>query len=213
MGRIDAEEDHVFPQGLRRLSEGGQLIQTGARLRVESVGEGQGFPLALPFGEQLAERDHGCNVAVSGPKVNRAARANRKGSACCTLRAQGPSLSPRGIPRRNPQQADPFVHPARSKVTDYLLVRQARGDKSALLERAGYSALHPDRLINDLMRRSRESGAELVEENQFGRYYEVVGTLNGPAGVKLGVKTIWMSEHLSGVTKFITLIPSGLSEK
>ena len=102
---------------------------------------------------------------------------------------------------------------ARSKVTDYLLVRQDRGDKSAFLERAGYSALHPDRLINDLMRLSSESGAELVEENEFGRYYEVVGTLTGPAGVKLGVKTIWISEHLSGVTKFITLIPSGLSEK
>ncbi len=80
MGWIDAEEDHVFPQGLRRLSEGGQLIQTGARLRVESVGEGQGFPLALPFGEQLAERDHGRNVAVSGPKVNRAARRAAMGS-------------------------------------------------------------------------------------------------------------------------------------
>jgi hypothetical protein len=102
---------------------------------------------------------------------------------------------------------------ARSKVTDYLLVRQDRGDKSAFLEKAGYSARHPDRLINDLMRLSRDSAAELVEENQFGRYYEVVGTLSGPAGVKLGVKTIWMSEHLSGVTKFITLIPSGLSEK
>jgi hypothetical protein len=47
---------------------------------VESVGEGQGFPLALPFGEQLAERDHGRNVAVSGPKVNRAARRAAMGS-------------------------------------------------------------------------------------------------------------------------------------
>jgi hypothetical protein len=43
--------------------------------------------------------------------------ANRKGSACCTLRAQSPSLSPRGIPRRNPQQADPFVHPALTGAT------------------------------------------------------------------------------------------------
>jgi hypothetical protein len=34
--------------------------------------------------------------------------ANRKGSACCTLRAQNPSLSPRGIPRCKPQQADPL---------------------------------------------------------------------------------------------------------
>ena len=63
------------------------------------------------------------------------------------------------------------------------------------------------------MRLSRESAVELGKENQFGRYYEVVGTLSGPAGVKLGVKTIWRSEHSSGVTKFIILSPSGLSGK
>jgi len=102
---------------------------------------------------------------------------------------------------------------ARSKVTDYLLVRQDRGDKSAFLERAGYSARHPDLLVADLFRLSREAPAELVEENRFGRYYQVVGILTGPAGVGVSVRTIWMTEHLSGVTKFITLIPLSPPEK
>ena len=46
-----------------------------------------------------------------------------------------------------------------------------------------------------------------MESNTFGRYYEIRGTLTGPNGVPLAVCTIWMTEHLSGVTKFVTLIP------
>ena len=41
----------------------------------------------------------------------------------------------------------------------------------------------------------------------MGRYFEIVGVLVGPNGVALRVKTVWMTEHLSDVTKFITLIP------
>ena len=49
--------------------------------------------------------------------------------------------------------------------------------------------------------------AQRLESNTFGQYYEVRGTLTGPNGVALPVRTIWMTEHLSGVTKFVTLIP------
>ena len=96
---------------------------------------------------------------------------------------------------------------AREKVTNYLLVRQDRSDKSAFLERAGYSALNPEKLIADLALLVGQSEAALVEENKFGRYYEIVGTLRGPLGIRLRVRTIWMTEHLSGITKFVTLIP------
>jgi hypothetical protein len=96
---------------------------------------------------------------------------------------------------------------ARAKVTDYLLVRQDRGDKSAFLQRGGYSLHNPSQLIADLNGLARESDAALVEENEFGRYYEVSGFLLGPTGVRLRVRTIWITEHLSGRTKFITLIP------
>ena len=43
--------------------------------------------------------------------------------------------------------------------------------------------------------------------NQFGEYYEIRGMLRGPNGVALHVKTIWMREHLSEATRFITLLP------
>jgi len=49
--------------------------------------------------------------------------------------------------------------------------------------------------------------AQRLESNRFGQYYEIRGTLTGPNGVALPVRTIWMTEHLSGVTKFVTLIP------
>jgi hypothetical protein len=46
--------------------------------------------------------------------------------------------------------------------------------------------------------------------NQFGQYYEIRGALRGTKGVVLHVKTIWMREHLSEVTRFINLLPDKL---
>jgi hypothetical protein len=37
--------------------------------------------------------------------------------------------------------------------------------------------------------------------------YEIRGSLAGPNGVSLKVVTIWMTEHVTGQTKFITLFP------
>ncbi len=96
---------------------------------------------------------------------------------------------------------------AREKVTDYLLVRQSRNDKSAFLERGGYLPANPDVLIASLVALQEQNEATPIDENQFGRYYEVTGILHGPLGVGLRIRTIWMTEHLSGITKFITLIP------
>ncbi len=96
---------------------------------------------------------------------------------------------------------------APDKITNYLLVRQNRSDKSAFLERAGFTPANPTALIAGLAVILNEGEAQLVDENKFGQYYEIVGILHGPVGVDLRVKTIWMTERLSGTTKFITLIP------
>ena len=96
---------------------------------------------------------------------------------------------------------------AKDKINHYLLVRQSRSDKSVFLERGGYSLADPDALIAGLVAIQDGDEAQMVDDNKFGRYYEVIGVLRGPGGVDLRVKTIWMTEHLSGVTKFITLIP------
>jgi len=51
------------------------------------------------------------------------------------------------------------------------------------------------------------AGFTPLEAGKFGQYYEIRGTLSHPKGVTLAVRTIWMTEHLSGITKFVTLIP------
>lgn len=96
---------------------------------------------------------------------------------------------------------------ADDKLLRYLLVPQTRGDKSAFLARAGYRLENADRLRNDLRSQLLALDAQALESNQFGRYYETRGILTGPNGVHLAVCAIWMTEHLSGITKFITLIP------
>jgi hypothetical protein len=96
---------------------------------------------------------------------------------------------------------------APEKVRDYLLVKQDRSDKSAFLQRGGYTRETAERLIAHLYALCAANDASFLDENQFGRYYECVGDLPGAGGRPLRVRTIWMTEHLSGVTKFITLIP------
>jgi hypothetical protein len=92
-------------------------------------------------------------------------------------------------------------------VTGYLLVRLGRNDKSAFLERGGFPTENPETLIAALGDLREHGDAMQVDDNQFGVYFELIGDLRGPAGIRLRVRTVWMTEHLSGITKFITLIP------
>ncbi len=96
---------------------------------------------------------------------------------------------------------------ATDKLTRYLLVPQARGDKSAFLAGGGYTINNADQLLRDLREQILPLDATALESNKFGQYSEIRGRLTGPNGVALAVRTIWMTEHLSGITKFVTLIP------
>jgi hypothetical protein len=96
---------------------------------------------------------------------------------------------------------------APEKLTKYLLVRQARGDKSAFLVEAGYTAANPDELLHDLRTQVLSKEAILIGQTKFGELYEIRALLTGPNGTALRIRSIWMKEHLSGVTKFITLVP------
>jgi hypothetical protein len=101
--------------------------------------------------------------------------------------------------------ADAAIAP--EKLTKYLLVRQARGDKSAFLASAGYIAANFEQLLHDLRNQVLSQEAVLLERTKFGQFYEIRAALTGPNGITLQIRSIWMKEHLSGVTKFVTLIP------
>jgi hypothetical protein len=96
---------------------------------------------------------------------------------------------------------------ARDKITRYLLVPQARGDKSAFLRAAGYTLDNAERLLDDLRMQILPLDAIPLDNGKFGQYYEIRGTLSGPNDVVRAVRTIWITEHLSGLTKFVTLTP------
>ncbi|MBI3923529.1 MAG: hypothetical protein HY318_19075 [Armatimonadetes bacterium] len=96
---------------------------------------------------------------------------------------------------------------AREKLTGYLLVSQERGDKSGYLALAGYTLENAEPLLGDLREQILPLEAVPLEFNKFGQFYEISGMLTGPNGVTLGVRTIWMTEHLSCITKFVTLMP------
>jgi len=96
---------------------------------------------------------------------------------------------------------------AAEKVTRYLLVSQTRGDKSAFLARGGYTIENADQLLHDLRTQPLLLDATPLHSTEFGQFYEIRGPLVGPNGVTLQIRSIWMKENVSGVTKFITLIP------
>lgn len=93
------------------------------------------------------------------------------------------------------------------KLIRYLLVPQLRGDKSSFLRQGGYELANAPYLLRDLRDQILPQDAIPLGSNQFGQYYEIRGPLRGPNGTVLSVRTILMREHLSGMTKFITLIP------
>lgn len=101
---------------------------------------------------------------------------------------------------------------ARAKIERYLLLRRTQSDKSAFLAKGGYYLSNSDALFTALTRLGNEGEARPLgpDPKDLGFRYEVEGVLSGPSGVRLNVKTIWMTEHLSGITKFITLIPNGI---
>ena len=84
------------------------------------------------------------------------------------------------------------------KLLQYLLVPLARADKSKFLARAGYTTENPSVLIADIRSQILPLDATPAGTTKFGDFFEIRGTLRGPNGVSLRVKTIWIREHLQG---------------
>lgn len=96
---------------------------------------------------------------------------------------------------------------AQDKLTRYLLVKRPVGDKSEFLKQAGYGLDNWQQLEQDIRQQILSNEATSTEQTQHGEYFEIIGPLTGPNGAVLRVKTVWMQESSSGVTKVITLYP------
>lgn len=101
----------------------------------------------------------------------------------------------------------PDAEIAPEKLTKYLLVKRPVGDKSKFLRLAGYTIGNWQQLAQDIRQQILPKEAVPVEKSPYGELFEIRGSLLGPNGVTLAVRTIWMKESRTGVTKFITLYP------
>ena len=97
---------------------------------------------------------------------------------------------------------------AREKLTHYLLVLRRRNDKSQWLAQAGYTLENWQEFETDLRKQVLSTDATPIERTEYGQMYEINGKLVGPNGKILLVRTIWMTENATGITKFITMYPN-----
>jgi hypothetical protein len=81
------------------------------------------------------------------------------------------------------------------------------GDKSEFLKQGGYTLDNWNQLEQDIRRQILTKEAFPIEQTPYGELFEIPAVLKGPNGRSLGVRTVWMRESESGITKFITLYP------
>jgi hypothetical protein len=98
------------------------------------------------------------------------------------------------------------------KLTGYLLLPKKSGDKSIFLARSGFDLTNSDLLMAEIRRLAGTTEATIDRADDYGEYYNVIGSLVGPLGVQLPVKLVWL-RRLDSTFTFITLIPrQGLSD-
>jgi hypothetical protein len=92
--------------------------------------------------------------------------------------------------------------------TDSLLARTASARRQVCI--SGLGRLYVGQLhypIIGFACSDSQSGRDCARNDILWAAYEIRAQLVGPSGRALRVRTIWMTEYLSGATKFITLIP------
>jgi hypothetical protein len=96
---------------------------------------------------------------------------------------------------------------APEKLTNYLFVKRSVGDKSEFLKQAGYTLDNWQQLENDIRQQILTLDALTLEKTIYGDFFEIRGLLVGPNKRTLRVRTVWIEETESGLTKFVTLYP------
>ncbi len=96
---------------------------------------------------------------------------------------------------------DQIIVPA-EKITEYLLVRKDKNDKSKFLMSLGYTKNNWQELVNDIKKIALNNELILERSSEFGDLYSIKGQLKTKA-----IITIWL-EKVSHVSyRFITLYP------
>jgi hypothetical protein len=88
------------------------------------------------------------------------------------------------------------------KITDYLLAKKDKNDKSKFLMSLGYTKENWQELINDIKQIALSNELVLEKTSEFGDLYSIKGRLKTKT-----VITIWLEKVSQVAYRFITLYP------
>lgn len=110
-------------------------------------------------------------------------------------------------PMRLPGAENAWIEPA--KLRDYLLSpsHPVGRSKAAYFTRLGFRRDQWILFEQQLLRLAREGDAEAGRAHPYGRMYLVRGSLEGPAGRKASVVSVWIVRFDEDFPRLVTAIP------
>ncbi|MGG6269745.1 DUF6883 domain-containing protein [Leptolyngbya sp. AN03gr2] len=97
------------------------------------------------------------------------------------------------------------------KLTNYLLVYQAKDDKSEFLAGAGYTLQTWEELRQDIVKAVEGAEISEINETEWGMRFLVKSQWRGLNNRLLNVITVWQQDTNSQIVRFITLYPDKAS--
>ncbi|MDQ3683227.1 MAG: hypothetical protein M3352_09165 [Bacteroidota bacterium] len=88
------------------------------------------------------------------------------------------------------------------KITEYLLAKKEKNDKSKFLLSLGYSRENWQDLLNDIKTIAVANELILERKSEFGNLYSIKGLLK-----RKFIITIWLKQVDKDIYRFITLYP------
>ena len=92
------------------------------------------------------------------------------------------------------------------KITNYLLTKREKNDKSKFLAQAGFTRINPESLIISIRELIAENDAYIERKTEYGIIYNVTGNLYGDHDI-ITVVTVWILLDSDEKYRFVTLKP------
>ena len=96
----------------------------------------------------------------------------------------------------------------REKLEGYLLspIHSIGRYKAVFFRSLGYTQ-DDWKVLDSDFRELLEQDAKEIEETEYGKKYEIRGTITGPSGCSAAIITVWVILHGEEVTRFVTAYP------
>lgn len=108
-----------------------------------------------------------------------------------------------------PNYEESFIDPL--KIRDYILssLHPIGRFKASFFQKMGYTQKDWEQMISDIRLYHLPLDAKPVGKTKYGQKYEICGSIRGPNGRIVTLRSIWIKLDGEEVPRFITIYPEG----